>query len=67
MQACKFIEKGIYSRRFAENKRNFSRYYFRQQLPETYLGFLQTSKIKKFATIAEVDVGRLQHPRWSAL
>ena len=40
MLACKFIEKGLYGRRFAWNE-IFYRNYFHQDLPETYPGLLQ--------------------------
>ena len=43
------------------NELGFLQVPFHQHLPEAYPGFLQTSMN------AEVDLGLLQHLRWSAL
>ena len=53
MLACKFTEKGLYSRRFTWNKLSFYRNYFQQHLPEKYPRLPQTFKIEKFAIIVD--------------
>ena len=54
-------DKGLNCGRVPWNELGFFRCIFHQHLPETDPGFLQTSMI------AEVDLGLLQHLRWSAL
>ena len=53
MLAYKFIDKDLYGRRFTWNNLNFLQELFSSTLQETYPGLPQTTKMEKFAVIAD--------------